>query len=70
MKRRGHPILGAIAGFLFGLFLGLTLLVAGVLALDSILLVVLPLALLVLGIVWGVAAPLGRPPSTAPPPPA
>ena len=60
MSRRCRPILGAIGGFLFGLALGVLLLTVGALALDSILLVVLPLLFLVLGIVWAFAAPLGR----------
>jgi hypothetical protein len=63
MKRRGHPILGGIAGLLFGLFLDLFLVTATVVSLDSILLTILPIALLVLGVVWGIAAPLGRSPS-------
>ena len=63
MKRRGHPALGGIAGLVFGLGLAITLLVFGVVRLDSILLVVLPVLLLVLGIVWGKLAPLGRAPS-------
>lgn len=60
MKRRGRPILGAIAGLFFGLFLGLTLLAFGVLALDAVLLVILPAAFVVFGIAWGLKAPLGR----------
>ena len=63
MKRRGHPALGGLAGFLFGLGLAITMLVFGVVRLDSILLVVAPVLLLVLGIVWGKLAPLGRAPS-------
>jgi hypothetical protein len=57
--KRGHPVLGAVMGLLFGLSLALTLLVFGVFALDSILLLVLPVLLLVLGGVWGKLAPLG-----------
>ena len=69
MKRRGHPVLGAFAGFFFGLFLGLTLLVFTVVRLDSILLVILPVAFLLLGILWGLWAPLGaKAPPTAPAP--
>lgn len=59
MTRRGRPVLGAVAGLFFGLFLGLSLLVFGVLALDALLLAILPGAFLVLGVVWGIAAPLG-----------
>lgn len=48
MKSRGRPILGLISGFLAGLFLGLSLLFYGVIALDSALLVVLPIGLMLL----------------------
>jgi hypothetical protein len=60
MKRRGRPILGAISGFFAGLFLGLTLLLFGVIPLDSIVLTLLPALGLV--VVFGVAmwAPIGR----------
>ena len=72
--RRGHPALGGFAGFLFGLSLDVTLLVFGVLRLDSILLVILPVALLLLGVLWGVWAPFGArrdavPAQTQPPAP-
>jgi hypothetical protein len=60
MKRRTHGILGAFAGFLLGLGLSLVLLVTATIPLDSILLVILPIALLVLGAVWGKIAPIGR----------
>jgi hypothetical protein len=63
--RHGHPVLGAVAGFFFGLFLGTTLLLLGVLPLSSPLLVLLPVAGLLLGIAWGLWAPLGgRAPSS------
>jgi hypothetical protein len=66
MKRRGRPILGLVSGFFTGLFLGLTLLLFGVIPLDSILLTTLPIILMV--IVWAIAmwAPFGSG-STAPP---
>ncbi|MCI0687754.1 MAG: hypothetical protein L0Y54_11025 [Sporichthyaceae bacterium] len=64
----GHPVRGAIFGLLFFLFLGLTLLLFGVLALDSVLLLVLPLVGLVLGILWGRWAPLGGSAAAAPAP--
>ena len=54
---KGHPILGVIAGFLFGDFLALLLLGMGVLATDSILLIVLPIAGLVLGLALAAADP-------------
>jgi len=56
--RRGRPVLGAIMGLLFGLFLGFDLALMGVVPLESVLLVVLPLAGLVLGIALGMTAPL------------
>jgi hypothetical protein len=58
--RRGHGVLGAFAGFLLGLSLDICLLVFGVVAIDSIVLAILPPVLLVLGGLWGKAAPLGR----------
>jgi hypothetical protein len=57
---KGHPILGAVFGFLFGLSTAGFLLTVGVLATDSILHVVLPLLLLVIGIVLAAVAPFGR----------
>lgn len=60
MRRRGRPVLGGISGFFFGLFLGLDLLFYGLVALDSILLTILPIVGLVLGVVLGLRAPLRR----------
>jgi hypothetical protein len=57
---KGHPILGAVFGFLFGLSAAGFLLTVGVLATDSILHVVLPLLFLVVGIVLAAVAPFGR----------
>jgi hypothetical protein len=71
--RRGRPVIGAIAGFVFGLAIAADLLFIGTLALDSILLLVLPLAFLVIGLVIGLFPPLGflrrgeRRASSAPP---
>ena len=59
MSRRGRPVLGAVAGFFFGVALGVAALVFGVLALDSVVLVVLPLVGILLGVALGVTAPLG-----------
>lgn len=47
MRRRGRPILGAFAGFFSGLFLATTLLLYGVVSLDSLVLIALPVAGLV-----------------------
>jgi hypothetical protein len=60
MKKHGHPILGGVAGFFFGLFLGVTLVTAGVIELGSVIVTILPIAFLVLGIAWGMWAPLVR----------
>jgi hypothetical protein len=60
MRSRGRPVLGAFSGFFFGLFLSVALLTYGVMALDSIVLGLLPIIFLVLGIVWGMWAPLRR----------
>jgi hypothetical protein len=73
---KGHPILGVICGFLFGDFLALLLLGMGVLATDSVLLIVLPIAGLVVGLALAAAAPFRRSrlqpasgPATGTPPP-
>jgi hypothetical protein len=61
MKRgRGRPVLGGLSGFFFGVFVDLLLLTLGVLASDDVVLVVIPLALLVLGVAWGAWAPMSR----------
>lgn len=70
MHARGRPILGGFAGFFLGIGIGLLLLVLGVIALDSILLTLLPVLLLVLGVVWAFIAPLGRRTPKAARPPA
>jgi len=56
--QRGRPVLGAIAGFIFGLALALDLLLAGTIPLDSALVVLLPVIFLVVGIAVGIFAPL------------
>lgn len=68
MRRRGRPVLGAFSGFFLGLLLGVDLLLFGVVALDSALLLVLP----VLGLVVGIVLPLvmrrrARPPAEGTP---
>ncbi len=57
---KGRPVRGAVCGLLFGLFLTVFLLSVGVLPLDSILVVVLPVLLLVVGVGLGAAAPFKR----------
>jgi uncharacterized membrane protein len=67
---RGRPVMGAIFGFLFFLFLALDLLFFGVIPLKSALITVLPLVGIVVGLVWAKFAPLGSSaPSGSPPPP-
>jgi hypothetical protein len=56
---RGRPILGVIAGFFFGAFLGLDLLFFKVVASDSPVLVAAPFVMAVLGLVLAMAAPFG-----------
>lgn len=60
MKFRGRPVLGAFAGLFLGLFGGIDLVLFKVVATNSILVIALPVAGLVLGLVLGFAAPLGR----------
>jgi hypothetical protein len=56
---KGHPILGTISGFFFGLFLGATLFMFGAIPLHSPLLWILPLVGIVLGLVMAAWAPFG-----------
>lgn len=63
MQRTRRWILGAVAGFFFGLFLGTTLLTFGVIPLKSPLLTMLPVAGILLGAAWGSWGVLGRRPS-------
>lgn len=71
---KGHAILGIISGFLFGLFLGVTLFLFGVIPLSSQWLWILPLLGILLGLVMAAWAPFGKsaapqPATAAPPPP-
>lgn len=63
---KGHPILGIISGFLFGLFLGIALFLYGVLPLNSSWLWILPLLGILLGLVMAAWAPFGKGPEPAP----
>lgn len=67
-RPHGHLVIGAIAGFVFGGSISALLLPLGVLTLDSIVLLILPLAGLVLGLLWAWWAPLGRPKKPKPAP--
>ena len=70
---RGRPILGVISGFFFGLFLGISLWMWGVIPLHSDLLWILPILGIVFGLVMAWWAPFGRPrdepPAVTSPPP-
>ena len=59
-RPHGRPILGGITGLLFGLAISCALVSFGALPLSSVVLAIVPLALLALGIVWAFWAPLGR----------
>ncbi len=55
----GRPVLGAIFGLLLGIALAADLLLLGTIALDSALMIILPVLFLILGAVGGYLAPLG-----------
>lgn len=59
-KAQGRPLLGAISGLLFGLFLSITLTVYAAVPLNSVMYYVLCAAGLVLGILLGITGPIGR----------
>jgi hypothetical protein len=80
--RKGHPVLGGFAGFFLFLFVAIDLMLFGVLALNSPLLTILPIAGAIVGVLLGHFAPLGpkeapvtvepsamAPPASPPPPP-
>ncbi|MEA2023518.1 MAG: hypothetical protein U9N79_04410 [Actinomycetota bacterium] len=64
---KGRPILGVITGFLFGLFLGVTLFLYGVIPLSSDMLWILPLLGILLGLIMAAWAPFGRSAEPVPP---
>jgi uncharacterized membrane protein YgcG len=66
-KGRGRPVLGVVAGFLFGAFLGAALFLFGLIDLDSPFLAILPFLLAFLGLVLALWGPFGSNP-TAPTP--
>jgi hypothetical protein len=65
---KGRPILGVISGFLFGLFLGITLFLYGVIPLSSDWLWILPLLGILFGLIMAAWAPFGRSAEPAPAP--
>lgn len=66
MALRGHPILGAIAGLLLGVFATLAAVLFKALGSGTPLFVILPPVLLVLGVILGLVAPLGKAKVSAP----
>ena len=62
---RGRPVLGVISGFLFGLCLAVTLVLAGVLALNSVVVTALPFVGLAYGLLMAKLAPFGKRGETA-----
>ncbi|MGB5168764.1 MAG: hypothetical protein WBO84_11785 [Acidimicrobiia bacterium] len=65
---RGHPILGTITGFFFGLFLAVSLFLYGVIPLSSPWVLILPLVGILLGLIMAAWAPFGKSPEPAPAP--
>lgn len=65
-KGRGRPILGVVAGFLFGAFLGAALFLFGLIDLDSPFLTVLPFLLAFVGLALALWGPFGSTPPAAP----
>jgi threonine/homoserine/homoserine lactone efflux protein len=66
---RGRPVRGIIAGFFFGLFLAVTLVLAGVLALNSVVVSLLPFLGVAYGLLMAWLAPFRRRDEPAPLPP-
>ncbi len=62
---RGRPVLGVFAGFFFGVFLAVTLVLAGVLPLNSVLVVAIPFIGIVYGLLMAKLAPFGKRSKTA-----
>ena len=56
---KGHALRGLFGGFFFGLFLGITLWIFGVIPFHSELLWVMPLVFLVVGLALAAWAPFG-----------
>ena len=56
---KGRPVRGLIGGFLLGIFVDIDLVFGGVVKLNSVVLTILPIALLVVGLLLGLWAPVG-----------
>ena len=66
LTMRGRPVRGVFAGFLFGLFLAVTLVLAGVLKLNSVVVSALPVAGILYGLLMAAWAPFGKRSETTP----
>jgi len=68
---KGRPVRGLIGGLILGILLDIDLGLSGIVKLSSVVLTILPPALLVVGFLLGLWAPIGRSatPTTTPPPP-
>jgi hypothetical protein len=58
-RRRGHPVTGAIAGLLLGLFVAFDLMMFEIRPMDSLSLFGLPAAGMIVGILLGLWGPFG-----------
>ena len=59
MRKHGHSVLGGIAGLFFGFFLGIDLVLFGVVPFNSAVPFVLTVLGLIGGVLWGRWAPIG-----------
>jgi hypothetical protein len=57
---KGRPVRGLIGGLLLGIFLDIDLALSGFVKTDSVVLTIVPIALLVVGLLLGLWAPVGR----------
>ena len=57
---KGRPVRGLIGGLLLGIFVDIDLAFGGVVKLSSVVLTIVPIALLVVGLLLGLWAPIGR----------
>jgi hypothetical protein len=57
---KGRPVLGVVSGLFFGVFLAVTLILAGKLPLNSVLVTLMPIFGIAVGLLLAVVAPLGR----------
>ena len=64
---RGRPVRGFFAGLLLGILLDLDLVLSGAVKLESAVLTILPIALMLIGLLLGLWAPIGRSPRSPAP---